>query len=147
MFSQVSVCLQSWGGVHPPWADPPLSRPLPGQTQTPPPRGQTNPPPADKPLRADTPPRADTASGQTPPPIRRPLHRTVRILLECILFCIILTLFSHLPLKVVYEFSIETWPYPCVLRGQAGHTDGWLTLQQTGSDTDSDSDPVPVVGS
>ena len=95
MFSQVSVCLQRWGGVHPPWADTPwadpspLSRPLPGQTQTPP--GQTNP------------------YGQTPPP-QSDAHCSGRYASywNAFLFCIILTLFSHLPLKVVYEFSIET---------------------------------------
>ena len=48
---------------------------------------------------------------------------------------------------MVHEFSIEAWPYPCVLRGQAGHTNGSFTLQQTDSGTDSDSDPIPVVDS
>ena len=56
MFSQASVILATWGVVHPPRQIPP----------SPPPR--QNPPP-----------------GRPPPSPRRPLQRTVRIPLECIL--------------------------------------------------------------
>ena len=66
MFSQASVILSTGGGVHPqadtPLGTHPLDRHLPpGQTPTPPP-----------PLGRH-------------PTLRRPLRRTVRILLECIL--------------------------------------------------------------
>ena len=63
MFSQVSVCPRG-GVVHPPWPD-------------------TTPPWADTPARHHT-PQPDTPWAGIPPG-RRPLQRTVRILLECIL--------------------------------------------------------------
>ena len=57
-----------------------------------PPPGQTSPPQAqvDNLTQADIPscrhlPQVDTFPRQTSPPPRRPLHRTLRILLECIL--------------------------------------------------------------
>ena len=49
-------------------------------------QGNVFTPVCDSVHRGDTPPRADTPLDRPPPPtIRRPLQRTVRILLECIL--------------------------------------------------------------
>ena len=59
-------CLSTGRGLHPPGQTPPVGRYPPGQAHMPPP-GQTPPRP------------------HTPTPGRRPLQRTVRILLECIL--------------------------------------------------------------
>ena len=92
---------------HPPEQTPPRSRHPPGADtpleQTPPPEQtpqeqthpvQSRPPPgaglpgAEHPPE-QTPPRADTPLEQTPPQIR-PLLRTVRILLECILVCFVM---------------------------------------------------------
>ena len=107
MFSQVSLCQRGGGQVYTPWANPTRQTPS-GQTlpsrQTPLsadiPSGQ--PPLSEKtPLRqtppGQTPPWADTPLGRhslrqiplwadtIPPHTRRPLQRTVRILLERIL--------------------------------------------------------------
>ena len=132
-FHRYLFCLQRWGGVHPPGRHSLGRQPPPPGRQTA--SGQTHTPTGRHRLWADTPPSDAHCSGR------------YACYWNAFLFCMILTLFSHLPLKVVYKFSIETWPYPCVLRGQAGHTNGSLTLQLTASDTDSDSDPIPVVGS
>ena len=69
MFLQACVCPHGGGGVclNASWDTPPEQTPL---------REQTHPPPT----REQTPPGADTR-----PRERRPLLRTVRILLECIL--------------------------------------------------------------
>ena len=106
MFSQASVILSTGGGVHPPGQTPPLGR------HPPPPADNRSciQPPRQTPPWADTtplgrhPPR-QTPPGrhpprQTPPPPpppfpRRPLQRTVRILLECILVFIV---YFHRPL-------------------------------------------------
>ena len=82
MFSQVSVYPQG-GGVHPPRADTlRLGRHTPAHGQTHP--GQT--PTSGKTFLPPPPGQTHTHPGQTsPPPGRRPLLRTVRILLECIL--------------------------------------------------------------
>ena len=79
MFLHLSVILFTGGWVSgrhplldrhfPSWADTPLGRHPLGQT--PPPRADTNPPGRHLPL------------GGHPSPSRRPLQRTVRILLEC----------------------------------------------------------------
>ena len=109
------MCLSTWGvatSVHagippeqtPPRADTPWEQTPPTLEQTPPTLEQTPPtleqtPPRSRhppectpreqtPPRADTPPGADTPAppqSRHPSPERRPLLRTVRILLECIL--------------------------------------------------------------
>ena len=81
MFSQVSVCPQGGGvhplgrhtllGRHPPWADTPWTDNV---RQIPP--GQTPP--------GRHPPWVDTPWPDTSPSQQRALHRTVRILQECI---------------------------------------------------------------
>ena len=67
-------------GRPPPRYNPPPSRHAHGQT---PPRH--NPP--SRHAHGQTPPWADTTIGRQPTPPRRPLQKTVRILLECILVC------------------------------------------------------------
>ena len=73
MFSQASVILFTWGCI------PACTRAdTPGQMLS------DNPPPPGR--HWQTPPPGQTPPRQTPLP-RRPLQRTVRILLECILVC------------------------------------------------------------
>ena len=87
VFTGICLSTRGWGcllqcmlGYHPPEQTPPWSRP-PGAD----PPEQT-PPGVDTPLGADT-PQEQTPPRSTPPEIR-PLLRTVRILLECILVII-----------------------------------------------------------
>ena len=96
MFSQASVCPPQGGGVclSAWWDTPPWERTPPPWSRHPRSRHplEQTPPRADNPPWEQTPPRADTSQEQTPPqkqtpppPEIRPLLRTVRILLECIL--------------------------------------------------------------
>ena len=98
MFSQASVILSIWEvytpGQTPPLADTPRQIPIPRQTS---PSGQTPPlgrhPLGRHPLGRHTSPGktppVDIPPMQTqkadPPPLRRALQRTVRMILECIL--------------------------------------------------------------
>ena len=59
------------------------------------------PPCADTPPRTDPPTQVDTLLGRHPHPIRRPLQRTVRILLECILV-FLLHLWPHTIILYIY---------------------------------------------
>ena len=89
MFSHASVVLSTGEGGFYLWVGLGVYTPL---GQIPPPLGQTRPPWTDTPLGRDPsgrhplpgrPPWTDTPPGRHPP--RRPLQRTVHILLECIL--------------------------------------------------------------
>ena len=87
----------------PPGAD------IPPLEQTPP-RADT--PGADTPPEKKTPPGADTPSEQNPTPPMRPLLRTVRILLECILVVQIFHLFPITSDADCCRTICISWPFP-----------------------------------
>ena len=88
---------------------------------------------------ADTPlgrhlPRADTPPGQTPPPSRRLLQRTVRILLECILVYIDSMLIA--PVCVVWQSA----------RSETGRSGVWTWFAPGSTVTSTRPRAAPPVG-
>ena len=101
------VCLSACWDTTPQKQTPPKKQ-TPPQEQTPPRAAEQTPPKSRHPPEADTPPKSrhPPKEADTPPPEIRPLLRTVRILLECILEC---AGFRHLSWLARITVSVRSW--------------------------------------
>ena len=110
MFLHLSLILFTgggWGGVHPPGQTPPRqTHPHPTLGRHP----QTNPPNG----------RHPHPLGRPPPSPRRPLQRTVRILLECILVLYVFMLYFNVPAIMYFSYLVSTYVgllFPILTKG------------------------------